>query len=102
MRSLPTRLSSRRAASSSASGEGRWSGSRRSAIGEEASSIPGLSHLMWARCRRSVRFAPSTALSLGGVEGEIELEHVDARLAEQAEGPPLDVLFDQRADSLLR
>ena len=41
-------------------------------------------------------------LRLQLVEREVELEHVDARLAQQAEGAALDLAFHQGADALLR
>ena len=41
-------------------------------------------------------------LRLQIVEREIELEHIDARLAEQAERAAFDLAFDQRADAGFR
>src|SRR5215470_565395 len=87
MRNLPMRRSSRRAASRSASGEGRCSVScRGSAI-----------HIRYYQIGGSNTRLCSLAGHL--IECEIKQEHVDARLAEKAQQPPLGMVGDKLADA---
>src|SRR5580704_3504086 len=85
IRSLPTRRSSRRAASRRASGEGRCSESRRCS----AILIRYLDRSEFAR--------------LPGrqpVQRDIELQHVHARLAQQAQKAALRGVLDELPDSV--
>src|SRR5690349_8176837 len=79
MRSLPTRRSSRRAASRSASGEGRWSLS--------------VIHVRYYQ----IRVLPGHL-----IEREVEQQHIDARLAQHAKQPVFDVFGDKLANTLFR
>src|SRR5215204_1461812 len=99
MRSLPTRPSSRRAASSKASGEGRLSAPRRS------SAISHRYYRIIPKKHRSLRWANAMLHHLLArpepVEREIERQHVHARLAQNAEKALLGVIADQLAQLIL-
>ena len=98
MRSLPTRLSSRRAASSKASGEGRLSD--RVVLQPFASILSGYRRKSTAPAlgrRRAHRSLGRAEL----IEREVELEHVDARFAEDAKQAALGVIADQLAQLVL-
>src|SRR6516162_1685891 len=107
MRSLPTRRSSRRAASRSASGEGRCSVSRRgSAIHIRYYQIGGSDNHL---CKPQSKAVTSTrydvrdgALTRQLIERDIKQKHIDARLSEKAEQTPLSVVGNKLADTVFR
>src|SRR6516225_287180 len=105
MRNLPTRRSSRRAASRSASGEGRCSISRRGSaihiryyqIGGSDNSPLGASIESLSAC-----LVRDGALTRQLIERDIKQKHIDARLAEKAEQTPLSVVGNKLADTVFR
>ena len=56
---------------------------------------------LFALRRAAIRLLSRPQSTTSGVEREIELEHIDARLAQQAERAAFDLAFDQCADTLL-
>src|SRR5262249_32522148 len=98
MRSLPTRRSSRRAASRSASAEGRRSVSRRGVA----------IHIRYYQTgsRDKFTFAEPDirdgVLTCQLIKRDIKQKHIDARLAEKAEQTPFGMVGDKLAHTFFR